>query len=379
MSESGRPVWVEVDLSAIRRNVEALRTLLAPNVKFCAVVKADGYGHGAVCVAREAVAAGADFLAVAILDEALQLRAAGFEQPLLVLGYTPPEQAALVAGAGLSQTIFTLEQGRALSAAGAAAGKRVPVHLKIDTGMGRIGVRPDQAAYFAAEVAALPGVVIEGAFTHFANADSADKEYARRQFAAFSGALEAIAARGVAVPLRHCANSAALLDLPEAHLDMVRAGIALYGLWPSAEVGRPVELHPAMRLKARIAMVKEVPAGSAIGYGCTHRTAAPAVIATLPLGYADGWPRSLGNRGWLLVNGVRAPQVGRVCMDQFMIDVTGVDGVREGGEALLFGGSDLPVEEVAALLGTINYEVVCMFGKRVPRKYVNPSIRIGAD
>jgi alanine racemase len=367
----GRPVWAEIDLSAIRRNIDGVKSLLAPTTKFCAVVKADGYGHGATAVAREAVAAGADYLAVAIVDEALSLRAAGFTQPILILGYTPPAQAPLVSGAALTQTIFNVEQAEALAAAGAADGRPVKVHLKIDSGMGRLGVPPGEAADFAARVAALPGLMTEGVFTHFATADSRDKSYARKQFAEFSAALEALRLRGLAPPIRHCANSAAALDMPETRLDMARCGIILYGLKPSEETGRPFELKPAMRLKARIALLKDVPAGACLSYGCAYVTSRPARIATLPLGYADGWTRMLSGRGTrVLIGGRPAEVVGRICMDQCLVDVSGLEGVREGDEALMFGGDELPVDETAARLGTINYEIVCMVGKRVPRQYV---------
>ena len=364
-----RPVWAEIDLSAIRRNIVALRGLLPAATRFCAVVKADAYGHGAEMVARTAVEAGADFLAVAILDEALHLRGAGFELPILILGYTPPEQADVVVAAGLRQTVFAMDQAVALSAAAARAGKEAVLHIKIDTGMGRLGVRPDEAGEFAAAVAALPGVDVEGAFTHFACADHADKASANRQFALFLRALESIAGRGVRLRIRHCANSAAIVDMPGTHLDMVRAGIAQYGLHPSGETSRVVELCPAMRLRARVVMVKDVAAGVPLGYGGAYVTGRRSVVATMPLGYADGWFRGLGNRGRVLFDAGFALMVGRVCMDQFLVDVTGL-GVCEGDEALLFGGVGLPVEEVADLVGTINYEVVCAVGKRVPRVYV---------
>ncbi len=369
MSGASRPVRAEVDVQAIRRNAESLGSLLAHGTRLCAVVKADGYGHGAARAAEAARAGGADWLAVALLGEALELRSAGFTEPILILGWTPPDQALLVAGADLRQTVFSMEQAGALSAAGSALGKNVRIHVKIDTGMGRIGVRPEDAADFVSGVAALPCLDVEGVFTHFATADSRDKRYAREQFAAFARATDSIAARGVHIPIRHAANSAALLDMPETHLDMVRAGIALYGLWPSEETTRPIGLRPAMRLKARIAMVKTVPAGASLSYGRAHVASAPAVIATIPLGYADGWPRALGNRAAVLINGRRAPIAGRVCMDQFMVDATGIPGVKEGGEVLLFGSPELPVEEIAGILGTISYEVVCGIGKRVPRAY----------
>ncbi|MDR0881886.1 MAG: alanine racemase [Candidatus Adiutrix sp.] len=369
MSSIGRPTWAEVDLSAIRRNVAALKSLLRPGVRFCAVVKANGYGHGAAQAAGAALRAGADYLAVAILDEALALRSAGLTAPILILGYTPPAQSHLVAENNLTQTIYNLAQAVALGAAGAALGRAVKVHLKVDTGMGRLGVEPGQAADFARSAARQPGLLIEGLYTHFAQADSRDKTSAAGQLAAFQSALAAVAALGLNIPLRHAANSAALLDLPESHLDMVRAGISLYGLWPSEETSRPVELSPALKFKTTIALLKRVPAGTPLSYGHTHLTTAPADIATLPVGYADGWPRNLSGRAVTLAGGRRAKVVGRICMDQCLIDVTAIPGLAEGDEVLLFGGPDLPVEEPAALLGTINYELVCQVGQRVPRVY----------
>ncbi|MDR1044398.1 MAG: alanine racemase [Candidatus Adiutrix sp.] len=370
MFSVGRPTRAEIDLSAIRHNVQALKSLTRPGTRFCAVVKADGYGHGAAQVAAEALKAGADFLAVAILDEALLLRAAGFTGPILILGYTPPRQAHLVVENGLSQTVFNLEQTEALGQAAEALGLTAKVHLKIDTGMGRLGVPPGQAADFAAGADRRNNLLIEGVFTHFATADHRDKSQARKQFSAFSQALAAIEARGLTIPIRHAANSAALLDMPETHLDMVRAGIAIYGLRPSAETGRPVELKPAMRFKTVIAQLKEVPAGAPLSYGGAYLTLAPARIATLPVCNADGWSRRLTGLARVLVDGQSAPLVGRICMDQCLADVSALKGLSEGDEVLLFGGPELPADEVADKLGSINYEVTCMVHKRVPRVYL---------
>lgn len=369
MPSVGRPTRAEIDLSAIWHNTIALKSLIDPSSRLCAVVKADGYGHGAAPVAAQALRAGADYLAVAVLDEALSLRAAGFSGPLLILGYTPPQQAVLVAENGLTQTIYNLQQAEALNAAAAALAVMVKVHLKIDTGMGRLGVAPGQAGDFAQGVDRFSNLLIEGIYTHFAKADSRDKSSARQQLAAFKEALDSVAGRGLAIPIKHCANSAALLDMPEAHMDMVRAGISLYGLWPSEETSRPVDLMPAMRFKSKIAMLKKVPAGTPVSYGWTYVTDRESFIATLPVGYADGWTRILSGQAEVEVAGKLAPVIGRICMDQCMIDVTGLDGLSEGDDVLLFGGPRLPVEEVAGKLGTINYEVVCMVGKRVPRVY----------
>lgn len=366
----GRATRAEIDLSAIRQNMLNIKSLLAPGVKFCAVVKADGYGHGALEVSREAVRAGADYLAVGVLDEALELRDAGFTLPVLILGYTPPYQYDKVAKHGLSQTIFTLDQAEALSSAGMAAGRRVIAHLKIDTGMGRLGVQAPEAPELAERIAALPGLTLEGAFTHFAKADSRDKSHALAQLALFLEALEGIKARGVNLAIRHCANSAATLDLPQTHLDMVRTGIVMYGLRPSDETGEPFKAVPAMRFITGIAHLKTLPAGRGLSYGCTYTTAGEERIATLPVGYADGWPRLLGGRAEVLVRGRRAPLVGRICMDQCMINVSGVPEARCGDEVILFGAPELGADEQAARIDTIGYELVCLVSKRVPRVYL---------
>lgn len=366
----GRPTWAEIDLSAVWKNMLGIKSLLKSGTKFCAVIKADGYGHGAVEMARVAKSVGADYLAVAILDEAIALRKAGFECPILILGYTPEYQYGEVATHRLTQAIFNLTQAEALSAAGSAAGLRVKAHIKVDSGMGRLGVNPSETADFALKVASLSGLEFEGIFTHFATADSADKTHTRKQFEVFMSALADVEERGLRIPIRHCANSAATLDLPEMHLDMVRTGVILYGLWPSTEVTHPIELYPAMRFKTRVAQLKEVPAATCLSYGCTFITDKPSRIATLPVGYADGWPRSLTGKAQIVVAGKRAPLAGRVCMDQCIADVSGVPGVEEGSEVLLFGSPELSADEVAAHLGTINYEIVCMVGKRVPRVYV---------
>ncbi|SEP37422.1 alanine racemase [Propionispora vibrioides] len=365
-----RPVWAEINMAAIEHNIRNIKALLQPKTKFCAVVKADGYGHGAVEVARLALKEGADYLAVALLSEAIELRQAGVTAPLLILGYTPPEQAQLLVAYQITQTVYSEDMVRALSRAATHSGKLAKVHIKIDTGMGRIGIRPEEAVVFARFVRDCPGLELEGVFSHLAAADSQDKSYAYRQYALFTAALRMIEEAGIAVPLRHIANSAAILDLPDMQLDMVRPGIILYGLLPSAEVQPSFLLEPAMKLKARISHIKEVPAGTAISYGCTFVTDKPSVIATLPVGYADGWSRLMAGKASLLVRGRRAPLVGRVCMDQCMIDVTHIPEAGGGDEVLLFGGAELPADEVARHMGTINYEVVCMVSKRVPRIYI---------
>lgn len=378
--------WTEISLDAIADNVQEVLSHLRPGVQAMAVVKADGYGHGALEVARAALGAGATWLGLAMLDEALALRRAGIDAPMLVLGHTPPDSVADAVAAGISLTVYQEDVLAAVAAAGRRASRPGRVHVKVDTGMGRIGVFPEEAVAFCRRAADLPGVLLEGVFSHFAAADSADKSYTRQQFDQFRAVLDALAARGLTVPLRHAANSAATMDLPETHLDLVRAGIAVYGLQPSDEVEHPLPLTPAMTWKTRVVHVKRVARGNCISYGCTYQTRADSVVATLPVGYADGYSRSWSNRGYVLVAGRRVPVVGRVCMDQLMVDVTELaeDGieVRVGDEAVLMGRQgeeSLTADELAAGLGTISYEIICLVGKRVPRLYLRNGQVVGVS
>lgn len=364
-----RTVYAKVSLKAIRENIRNVRSRVKNGAKFCAVVKADAYGHGAVAVAKAALEEGADYLAVAILEEAVALRKAGFVEPILILGYTPPEQSGQVVEYDVEQTVFTLEAVQALSAAAVRMGKKAKVHIKVDTGMHRIGVAPEQAGIFAAAATSLPGVEIIGIFSHFATADEKDKTFAYKQLAMFQEAIQRVKNQGISIPIKHIANSAAILEMPQAHFDMVRAGIILYGLWPSGEVQRSVKLQPAMQFCARVAYIKNVPPKRGISYGQVFRTCRESRIATLPVGYADGWQRMLSGRAKVWIRGGHAPVVGKICMDQCMIDVTDIEGVRCGDEAVLFGTPELSADMVADWLGTISYEVVCMVGKRVPRIY----------
>ena len=379
-------IWAEIDLGAIAHNVCELRRCADPKAQVMAVVKANGYGHGAVEVARTALANGAEWLGVARLVEAVQLRAAGFEAPILVFGYTPPADAGRLIDLNLRQCVYSLAAAQAYSKAAAARGKRIPVHLKVDTGMGRLGMVPaalrgasdgdaagSEFIREVADIAGLPGIEAEGIFTHFAASDSADKSYANRQLALFLDLLQTLQAHGLEFPLRHAANSAAVIELPESHLDLVRPGIALYGLKPSEEVNLAgISLQPAMALKTRIIHLKTVPAGTSISYGMTHRTSSPTVIATIPIGYADGYRRLLSSRGQMLVHGRRVPVVGRVCMDLTMLDVGAVPDVQMEDEVVIFGrqGNEcLSADDLARELGTINYEIVCDLTARVPRVY----------
>ncbi len=372
-----RPAWAEVDTNAIRGNIGRIAARLGPGVLICAVVKADGYGHGAAEVARIALESGACMLAVAIVNEAVELRAAGFGCPILVMGAAEACDAARIVDHGLDATVYDLDGARALSEAAlqagthAASGSRIArIHIKVDTGMRRIGCEPEAAADLAGAIASLPAVRIAGVFSHFATADADDLAFARVQLGRFRVALDAIAARGIDPGIRHMANSAAAIRMPEAHFDMVRLGIAMYGQKPSADRDWEVRLEPALSLKARVSMVKDVVEGESIGYGRRFIAPRGSRIATLPLGYADGWQRALSGKVSALVGGRRAPLVGSVCMDQCMIDVTDIPGVSRGDEVLLFGGFALPADEIARALGTINYEVTCMIGKRVPRVYL---------
>ena len=379
-------IWAEIDLGAIAGNVRELRRLTDPRAKVMAVVKADGYGHGACEVARTALAAGAEWLGVARLHEAVRLREAGLAAPLLVLGYTPPEDAERLVEFDLRQSVYSLAAAEAYSAAARRRGGRIRVHLKVDTGMGRLGLVPaalshagdgdpvgDDLVRAAQAVARLPGLEAEGIFTHFAASDSADKTHARGQLRLFLEVLARLKRDGVELAVRHAANSAAVIDLPESHLDLVRPGIALYGLRPSDEVELSrIRLAPAMALKTRIIHLKAVPAGTCVSYGMTHRTPAPTVIATIPTGYADGYRRLLSSRGEMLVGGRRVPVVGRVCMDLTMLDVGAVPAARIEDEVVIFGrqGDEaISADDLAQTLGTINYEIVCDLTPRVARVY----------
>ena len=380
-------IWAEVDLGAVAHNVRELRRCADPRAKVMAVVKADGYGHGAVEVARTALANGAEWLGVARLPEAVPLREAGFDVPILVFGYTPPAEAGRLIDLDLRQSVYSEAAARAYSAVAAALGQRIRVHLKVDTGMGRLGMVPatlsgktpghavgEDFIREATAIARLPGLETEGIFTHFAASDSADTSYAERQLSLFLEVLAALRAAGLEFALRHAANSAAVIALPASHLDLVRPGIALYGLKPSDEVDlAAVSLKPAMALKTRIIHLKPVPAGTCISYGMTYRTPSPTVIATVPAGYADGFRRLFSSRGEMLVGGRRVPVVGRVCMDLTMLDVGSVPGVRVEDEVVVFGrqgGASISADDLARALGTINYEIVCDLTARVPRVYL---------
>lgn len=371
MSNWQRSTWVEIDLKALAGNVRRIKALLPENVLMTAVVKADAYGCGAIPAARTALANGADRLAVAVLSEAIELREAGFTAPILILGFT--EDSAAVVRYDLTQTIYNWEMAESLNAAAQKQGKRVKVHVKLDTGMGRIGVQPKEAVQFIEQLADLPFLTVEGMFTHFAVADEKDKTYTAEQFALYSKVRTALQQKGICPPCCHAANSAAVMELPDTYLDMVRPGVILYGMYPSEEVDKKrLALEPVLSWKARIVHIKEVEDGTSISYGRKYRAVGRRRIATLTLGYADGYSRLYFGKGEFLVHGVRVPLAGRVCMDQCMIDVTSVPEAEIGDEAVIIGSQGeerITIEELADKLGTINYEVSCMIRRRVPRIY----------
>jgi len=364
--------FIEIDLDAIAHNIRALKTHIGPSVCLFAVVKANAYGHGAVEVAHTALQHGADRLAVARVNEGIQLREAGIMAPILVMGYTPPGEVGVVVTHDLTLTVTEWQVAETISNHAVAHGKRTPVHVKVDTGMGRFGLLPDDVVPFVNRLSTLPGIVIEGLFSHFAIADLADKTYTRQQFQLFQNVSAALIAAGHSIPLRHIANSAATLDLPEMHLDAVRCGIAMYGLWPSNEVAPAVPLKPVLSLKSHIARVRILPTGSSISYGRTYITPRSMPVALIPVGYGDGYHRLLSNRGAVLINGRRAPIIGRVCMDQFVVDISEVGPVQVNDEVVLIGyqgDGHISAEEVAVWGETINYEVTTSLLPRVPRLY----------
>ncbi|MDH7572063.1 MAG: alanine racemase [Clostridia bacterium] len=371
---SFRPVWAEVDLKTIVHNLGEIRRLIGPAVKIMAVVKANAYGHGLDEVARTVAAAGAEWLAVAVPEEAFRLRELGLNLPVLVLGHTPPRVMAEAIRREVSLTLYSPRQVPDLVRAAREAGRRVKVHVKVDTGMGRLGFSwENRGVQEIIEALSHPELEPEGIFTHFACADEPDPSFTLEQHGRFREVLRELEKGGLRFAFRHAANSAATLLFPQTHLDLVRPGLALYGLYPG-EGGRrlPVRLVPAMSFKARIVFLKEVPGGTPLSYGRTFVTSRPSRIATLPVGYADGYGRLLSNRAEVLVRGRRAPVVGRVCMDHILVDVTDVPEAAEGDEAVLFGRqgeTSLPVEELAEKMGTISYEVLCQVGPRVPRLY----------
>jgi len=370
VARPARPTWVEVDLEAVAYNLRQIKEIVGPKVEILAVLKADAYGHGALTVARTALNNGASFCGVASVNEAVRLRDNGVDAPILVLGYTPAWLAKQALLHDVTLTLYDTDAARAFSRAATDLRRTARVHIKVDTGMGRLGLLPHQVVPFVERIRDLPGLDLEGIFTHFSVADAEDLEYTRGQLSRFREVLDRLAEIGVTFPFIHCANSAAILRLPEAHFNMVRLGLAMYGLQPSPHVPLPRGFRPALTWKTTIAQVKTLPPGSYVSYGNTYRTEKEETIAVIPVGYADGFRRAPTRWQAVLVRGRRAPIVGQVCMDQTMISVSHIPNVRVGDEAVLIGrqGEDeITAEEVAEWLGTVNYEVVSEILARVPR------------
>ncbi|MDI6828913.1 MAG: alanine racemase, partial [Armatimonadota bacterium] len=355
-----------------------IRSLVGAGVKICPAVKADGYGHGAIPVSQTVLAAGAEMLGVATLEEALELREAGITAPILILQCALPNGIPEIVAKDISTMVCDLGFAAELSNHAVSTGKQVKVHIKVDTGMGRLGVFPSEVVKFATQLSRMPGLVIEGIFTHFPSSGDQDLNFSHEQIKEFHRLTNAVSEAGIPIKLRHMANSGAIINLPESYFDMVRPGIMLYGLRDTKHLVRNVELKQAMTLKTKIVFLKVLPPGKPVSYGRTFVTKRRTLVATIPIGYADGYNRLLSNKAPALVHGNRVPVIGRVCMDQVMLDVTDVPGVAVGDEVVLYGRQGdgfISIEEIADLQGTIADEVICSVGKRVPRVYVHGNSR----
>jgi alanine racemase len=380
--------WAEVDADSLAANYHAIRSYIHKECKFMAIVKADAYGHGAPFAAKEFEKLGADYFAVSNMEEALQLRNSDITGPILILGYTPPEYAGEMIEKNITQTVLSLDYAGRLSETAAKSGGKLRVHIKIDTGMSRIGFLYHDSVNGAAglteivKVSQMESLDLEGIFTHFAVSDEPELDFTKVQFNRFMEACGKLAENGVTFRLRHCCNSAGLLNFPQMQLDMVRPGIILYGLTPAAGMPLPIKLYPVMKLKTVISQVKSLDAGTAVSYGMKYVTKSETRIATLPLGYADGFARSLSNNADVLIGGKRARVIGRVCMDQCMADVSEISDAAENSIVTVIGpdGEDMvTMEEVAAKMGTINYETACLIGKRVPRVFFKDGKNVGTQ
>ncbi|WPC39517.1 alanine racemase [Clostridium sp. JS66] len=376
------PAWAEINMDNVIHNIKEIRRV-AKSKEIISVVKADAYGHGAVELAPILLENGADRLAVALLSEALQLRKSGVKAPILIFGYTPLkygkvkiyDNAADIINNELEVTVLSYDYAKKLSKVAEKLNKNVKVHIKVDTGMGRIGFLPTaESVQEIYKISKLPNIIIEGLYSHFSTADEKDKSYSNEQFRRYLNFYNKLKNRGVNINIKHIANSAALIDLPYTHLDAVRPGIVNYGYYPSADVNHDIiNLKPTMTLKCNVAACRTLKKGSYIGYGRTFRTQRISQIATLGIGYDDGYNRLLSNTGKIIVRGKKAPIVGRICMDMCMSDVTGIDDVKVGDEVILIGessGEKITVEDLAELMGTIPYEVTAKISKRVPRHYI---------
>ena len=372
--------WAEIDINAAEKNFNLIKNKLNKDTKLCCVVKANAYGHGAVYLSKLYEKLGADFFAVSNIEEAMQLRNNGISTPILILGYTPTSCASILAENNISQSVFSYSYAKELSKSATADGVKVKIHIKLDSGMGRIGFdcihKREEMLQSIVDVCNMQGLENEGVFTHFALADDgADgAEFTKLQYDRFISAIDGLKDRGIEFKIRHCANSATTFEYPEYHLDMVRVGVVLYGLAPSAKVRGCEELVPVMSLKSVISMIKEIEEGDTVSYGCTFKAEKKTKVATAPVGYADGFWRSNADNGTqMLIRGQRVNIVGRVCMDQLMLDVTGIKGVREGDYITLIGADKdefISADELARNNNTIGYEMICSIGERVPRFYI---------
>lgn len=364
----------EINLDAIGNNIREIRKLIKEKTQLLAVVKADAYGHGAEEVAKVCLYNGADQLAVATCNEGVQVRQWSIQVPVLILGNTVEGQLETVINNNLTQAVFRYETAKKMSDMAVKLNKTALIHIKIDTGMSRIGFLPnDEALDEIEKIFALPNLKVTGVFTHFATADEKDKTFTMVQYKRFRFITDALNAKGHTDFIRHCANSGAILDMPELQLDMVRAGVIIYGMYPSTQVTHPINLIPAMSLKSQISYVKYLEENVSIGYGRTYFTTQKTKVATIPIGYADGYSRAFSNKARVIINGHYAPIIGNVCMDQMMVDVTNIPDVKDGDSVIIMGSdgkNTVSAEELANIAGTINYEIVCDVGKRVPRVYV---------
>lgn len=367
--------WAEVDLDAIAHNMREIRKITNKNAQIMAVVKADAYGHGFMETAKTLLENGADRLAVAVLQEGKQLRSRGVRVPIFVLGASNPDDAEDLINFEITPNIFDYDFAKTLSYMAEKKEKVTKVHIKLDTGMSRIGFVVNDSDNTEVideiiKISKLPYLEVEGIFSHFSTSDEFNQEYTRLQFKRFMSVVDALKARGLDIPIKHICNSAGIMMYPEMHLDMVRPGIILYGMYPSNEVDKSrLSLIPAMTLKSSITFVKNVESGRGVSYGKEYITDKTTKIATVPIGYADGYLRKIAKKGKMLVNGEKVSLIGRICMDQCMIDVTNVHNIDKGDEAIIFGKEGVTIDDLAEWLETINYEIACVIGKRIPRIY----------
>ena len=374
MNKMIRPVWAEIDLDAIKYNIDSIKRRVDTK-ELIAVVKADAYGHGALDVSKTLVENGATKLAVAVITEAMELRHGNINTPIMILGYTPLEFAADLINYDIEQTIFNLEYATKLSEIALNLGKKAKVHVALDTGMGRIGfLINDNSLNEILKISSLKGLEVVGIFTHFATADESDKNYSNKQYKKFTDFNEKLISKGVNILLKHVSNSGAIIDMPNTYLDGVRAGIVLYGYYPSEDVLKQnLDLKKAISIKTQVAHVKILDKNEYVSYGRKFKTERKSIIATLPIGYADGYSRALTGKAKVIINGKFAPVVGTICMDQCMIDVTDIGDVHVGDEIIVLGkDKDLKfdADDMAKAMGTINYEVLCMIKQRIPRVYI---------